>query len=138
MIKLVAGAGLDLEALEVNNIKAYLDNKKVLSSIKNKGELSFSFRIDLEEGAINLELYIKEFIPLNIYYMDYFKVKLNNRGEYLEYSLNRELGRELIKDYPAFYSDIFKIKMIIKEITKEIKEHYIKQLKEALKNAKIK
>jgi hypothetical protein len=137
MIKL-AGAGLDLEALEVNNIKAYLDNKKVLSSIKNKGELSFSFRIDLEEGAIDLELYIKEFIPLNIYYLDYFKVKLNNRGEYLEYSLNRELGRELIKDYPAFYSDIFKIKMIIREIAKEIKEHYIKQLKEALKNAKIK
>jgi len=137
MIKL-AGAGLDLEALEVNNIKAYLDNKKVLSSIKNKGELSFSFRIDLEERAINLELYIREFIPLNIYYMDYFKVKLNNRGEYLEYSLNRELGRELIKDYPAFYSDIFKIKMIIREIAKEIKEHYIKQLKEALKNAKIK
>jgi hypothetical protein len=137
MIRL-AGAGLDLEALEVNNIKAYLDNKKVLSSIKNKGELSFSFRIDLEEGAIDLELYIKEFIPLNIYYLDYFKVKLNNRGEYLEYSLNRELGRELIKDYPAFYSDIFKIKMIIREIAKEIKEHYIKQLKEALKNAKIK
>jgi hypothetical protein len=137
MIKL-AGAGLDLEALEVNNIKAYLDNKKVLSSIKNKGELSFSFRIDLEEGAIDLELYIKEFIPLNIYYLDYFKVKLNNRGEYLEYSLNRELGRELIKDYPAFYNDIFKIKMIIREIAKEIKEHYIKQLKEALKNAKIK
>jgi hypothetical protein len=137
MIKL-AGAGLDLEALEVNNIKAYLDNKEVIKEITKKGELSFSFSIDLEERAINLELYIKEFIPLNIYYMDYFKVKLNNRGEYLEYSLNRELGRELIKDYPAFYSDIFKIKMIIREIAKEIKEHYIKQLKEALKNAKIK
>ena len=137
MIRL-EGAGLDLEALEVNNIKAYLDNKEAIKEITKKRELSFSFSIDLEEGAIDLELYIKEFIPLNIYYMDYFKVKLNNRGEYLEYSLNRELGRELIKDYPAFYSDIFKIKMIIREIAKEIKEHYIKQLKEALKNAKIK
>jgi hypothetical protein len=137
MIKL-AGAGLDLEALELNNIKAYLDNKEVIKEITKKGGLRFSFSIDLEEGAIDLELYIKEFIPLNIYYVDYFKVKLNNRGEYLEYSLNRELGRELIKDYPAFYNDIFKIKMIIREIAKEIKEHYIKQLKEALKNAKIK
>jgi hypothetical protein len=137
MIKL-AGAGLDLEALEVNNIKAYLDNKEAIKEITKKREISFSFSIDLEEGAIDLELYIKEFIPLNIYYKDYFKVKLNNRGEYLEYSLNRELGRELIKDYPAFYNDIFKIKMIIREIAKEIKEHYIKQLKEALKNAKIK
>jgi hypothetical protein len=138
MIKL-AGAGLDLEALEVNNIKAYLDNKEAIKEITKKRELSFSFSIDyLEERVINLELYIKEFIPLNIYYMDYFKVKLNNKGEYLEYNLNRELGRKLIKDYPAFYSDIFKIKMIIRDIAKEIKEHYIKQLKEALKNAKTK